>query len=193
MGKPEMAGLIEVDGAYYFAYDGKGTCVAGRKEYVWAPNGIIEKSDREFGADGKLLDGIVEKDGKYYYYNMGKPEMAGLIEVDGSYYFVYDSKGSCATGVTYVWEPNGLMEKGNYYFDSEGKMLNGFVTKDDGLYYYDNGQPGKVGINYIDGYYYFIDYGAKVVTNQKNFYVWETNGYTIKMVYNFDALGRVIL
>ena len=71
-------------------------------------------------------------------------------------------------------------------------MLNGFVTKNDGIYYYVNGKAGKVGLNYIDGYYYFVDYTAKLITG-KSYYVWETNGYTIKMTYKFDALGRVIL
>ena len=191
MGKAKMAGLVEVDGAYYFAKDSKGTCVTG-EYYVWAPNGLVEKGTYEFGADGKLLDGIIEKNGSYYYYEMGKAKMAGLVEVDGTYYFAKDSKGTCVTGEYYVWAPNGLVEKGTYEFGEDGKMLDGFVTRDDGIYYYETGMPGRVGLNYIDGYYYFVNYGGKIITDT-SYYVWATNGYTVAMTYRFDELGRVIL
>ena len=190
-GKSEMAGLVEVDGAYYFAKDSKGTCVTG-EYYVWAPNGIVEKGTYTFGEDGKLLDGIVERDGNYYYYEMGKSKMAGLVEVDGAYYFAKDSKGTCVTGECYVWETNGLLDKDTYIFGEDGKMLDGFVTKEDGLYYYETGKCGRVGLNYIDGYYYFVDYGGKLITN-RTYYVWETNGLSIKMNYTFDELGRAVI
>ena len=71
-------------------------------------------------------------------------------------------------------------------------MLNGFVTKADGIYYYENGKPGRVGLNLIDGDYYFVDYGGKLFTNG-TYFVWETNGYTIGMKYTFDANGKLIL
>jgi hypothetical protein len=70
-------------------------------------------------------------------------------------------------------------------------MLNGFVTKDDGIYYYENGKFGKVGLNLIDGEYYFINYGGKLFTNG-TYYVWKTNGLSICMNYTFDELGRVV-
>ena len=123
---------------------------------------------------------------------MGQAKMAGLVEVDGSYYFAENAEGLCVTGKYYVWKGNGILSEGNYEFAADGKMLDGFVTKDDGLYYFENGQPGRVGLNYIDGYYYFVDYSGKLVTGRK-YHVWATNGYSDPMTYTFDDLGRIVL
>ena len=190
-GRAKMAGLIEIDGAYYFAKDGEGLCVTG-KYYVWQGNGILPEGNYEFGADGKMLDGIVERNGNYYFYENGKTWMAGLVEVDGVYYFVKDAEGLCVTGKYYVWQGNGILSESEYLFGADGKMLDGFVTKDDGIYYYENGKIGMVGLNYIDGYYYFVDYDGKLTTNGY-YYVWAPNGYTIPMSYTFDAIGRIVL
>ena len=190
-GKPKMAGLVEVDGAYYFAKNADGLCVTG-KYYVWMGNGILPEENYEFGADGKMLDGIVERDGKYYYYENGKPKMAGLVEVDGAYYFAKNADGLCVTGKYYVWMGNGILPEGNYEFGADGKMLDGFVNREDGIYYYENGRIGRVGLNYIDGYYYFISPDGKLIVDQ-TYYVWEPNGYTICRNYTFDSLGRVVL
>ena len=186
-----MAGLVEVDGALYFAKDADGLCVTG-KYYVWKGNGILPESEYEFGADGKLLDGIVERDGNHYYYENGKPKMAGLIEHEGAYYFVKDANGLCVTGKYYVWMGNGILPEGEYEFGTDGKLLDGFITRDDGIYYYENGKPGELGLTYVDGYYYFVNTNGKLVTD-KTYYVWAPNGYTIEMNYKFDALGRVVL
>lgn len=193
MGRPQMAGLIEVDGAYYFAKDAKGTLITNQAYYVWMPNDIIPESTREFGSDGKMLDGIVEKNGNYYYYNMGRPEMAGLVEVDGYYYFAKDANGLLITNQTYyVWKGNGILPEGSYEFGADGKILDGFVEKADGLYYYENGKPGEMGLTYVDGYYYFVSTNGKLITNQ-TYYVWKTNGYCIEGNYTFDKQGRIVL
>ena len=139
-----------------------------------------------------MLDGIVERNGNYYFYENGKTWMAGLVEVDGVYYFVKDAEGLCVTGKYYVWQGNGILSESEYLFGADGKMLDGFVTKDDGIYYYENGKIGMVGLNYIDGYYYFVDYDGKLTTNGY-YYVWAPNGYTIPMSYTFDAIGRIVL
>ena len=70
-------------------------------------------------------------------------------------------------------------------------MLDGFVTKADGIYYYENGKIGKWGVNYIDGYYYFLNTNGKLVTNQ-TFWVWETNGLILESNYIFNELGQIV-
>ena len=117
--------------------------------------------------------------------------MAGLVEVDGALYFVMNADGLCATGKYFVWQGNGILPENTYYFGEDGKMLNGIVAKDDGLYYYDNGKAPTVGINYIDGDYYFVLSEGKLVVDC-TYNVWATNGYTIEIEYVFDAEGRVI-
>ena len=193
MGRPKMAGLIEIDGDYYFAGGANGEVTVSMKQYIWKDNGIaLENLNCEFGPDGKMLDGVVEKDGGLYYYEMGSPKMAGLVEVDGDYYFAGGANGEITVNKQeYVWKSNGILPEDNYLFGEDGKMLDGFVTKDDGIYYYENGKYGTLGLNYIDGYYYFVDYAGKLWTNGK-YHVWKTNGYSVQMSYTFDEFGRVI-
>ena len=71
-------------------------------------------------------------------------------------------------------------------------MLDGFVVENGELLYYELGTYGKVGLNYIDGSYYFVDYGGKVWVSG-TYYVWEPNGYTVPMSYTFDANGKIVL
>ena len=190
-GKAVMAGLVEIDGDYYFAR-GAGEIITDRVYYVWKSNGLLPEGNYEFGADGKMLDGIVEKEDGLYYYENGKAKMAGLVEVDGDYYFATGDGVVVTDGVHYVWQGNGYLPESNYEFAADGKMLNGFVEKEDGLYYYVNGKPGTVGLNCINGDYYFVDYSGKLVTN-RTYYVWKTNGLSIKINYTFDETGKVVL
>ena len=115
------------------------------------------------------------------------------LYLSGDLYFVDGSKGEVVVDQKkYVWKGNGILPEAEYEFGADGKMLDGFVTKADGLYYYENGKPGRVGLNYIDGYYYFVDYSGKLTVN-KTQYIWATNGLTIEMNYRFDELGRAVL
>ena len=189
-----MAGLIQIDGDYYFAGGGKGELTVNEYKYVWKSNGLLPEREYNFGADGKMLQGIIEReDGVLCYYKNGVATMAGLVEIDGDYYFAGGAKGELTVNETkYVWNGNGILPEAEYEFAADGKMLNGFITKADGLYYYENGKPGRVGLNYIDGYYYFVDYSGKLSVNKVQ-YVWATNGLTIPMNYRFDELGRAVL
>ena len=60
-----------------------------------------------------MLNGIVEKNGTLYYYDMGRPTMAGLVEVDGDYYFAGGENGEIFVNKKqYTWAnstslPNG--------------------------------------------------------------------------------------
>ena len=192
MGRPKAAGLVEVDGDYYFAGGENGEILVNVKQYTWANSTSLPNGTYEFGADGKMLNGIVEKDGTLYYYEMGKTKTAGLIQIDGDYYFAGGANGEITVNKKqYVWQSNGLLPEDNYEFGADGKMLNGFVTRDDGIYYYDTGKYGRVGLNLIDGDYYFVGYYGKLYTNG-TYYVWETNGYSICMNYTFDETGKLV-
>jgi len=184
------AGLTKIGDDYYFI-ENTGKCATGTK-YAWATNCDLPCSTYEFGADGKMLHGLVEKDGETFCYVNGKlgGNAAGLTKFGEDYYFVA-ANGKCATGTKYAWATNCELPLGNYEFGPDGKMYNGFVTKADGIYYYDHGKIGKLGLNYIDGHYYFIRSNGKLVTNQ-DFYVWETNGLLMELTYKFNELGQII-
>ncbi len=194
MGQPKVAGLVEVDGAYYFANRSDGRVAMNTSCYVWQGNGIIPESTREFGADGKMLDGIVEKNGELYYYVMGQPRVAGLVEVDGELYFANQSDGKIAVNTTcYVWQGNGIIPESTREFGADGKMLNGIVEKNGGYYYYEMGQPKMAGLILVDGYYYFARNAQGELVTNRTYYVWKTNGLSIAMNYTFDEFGRAIL
>ena len=198
-GKPAMAGLVLVDGYYYFAGI-EGEISTGRT-YVWKPNGLVTEDNYYFAEDGKMLgvkvvDGetvlgqIAERDDVLYYFEYGVPTAAGFVEVDGAYYFA-DVNGIVAIGKKHVWKGNGIVPEGSYEFGADGKAICGFVTKVDGIYYYEMGKCGTVGINYIDGYYYFVDNGGKIVTDSY-FYVWKGNGLLKRGHYQFNELGQIV-
>ena len=194
LGRPRTAGLVEIDGDYYFAGGSNGEIIVNKAQFVWQGNGLLPEATYEFGADGKMLNGIVEKDGGLYYYDTGRVKTVGLVNVDGDYYFAGGANGEVLTDrVCYIWASvDGKYVNTSREFGVDGKMLNGFITKEDGIYYYEEGKTGKVGLNYIDGYYYFLNYSGKLYTSGSH-YVWETNGLSVGMVYTFDDLGRVVL
>ena len=140
--------------------------------------------------DGETVLGeIITVNGTMYYYSMGKATAAGYVKLGDDYYFA-DVNGVIATGRTYVWKTNGLVAEGSYEFGADGKAVNGFVTKADGIYYYEMGIKAAVGIHYIDGYFYFVQADGSLVTNQ-NFYVWKGNDLLLKGRYTFNELGQV--
>ncbi len=194
MGKPKAAGLFKLDGAYYFVSGSNGALTVSQSRYVWDTTvAEIPAGTYEFGADGKMLDGIVNKDGTLYYYKNGRPKTAGLVKIDGDYYFAGGSNGEITVNAKkYVWETTcEEIPLGTYEFGPDGKMVNGFFEKDGVRYYYVNGKPAPVGLNYVDGYYYFVKYDGSLICNQ-SYYAWETNGLSVEMTYVFDENGRII-
>ena len=183
-------GLIEWEGDYYYVYWG-GIIKTG-SQYITISNcDLPANKTYEFGADGKMLNGIVEKDGQKIYYVNGITANCGLTLIDGDYYYVYWG-GVIKTGKHYVSTSFcDLPANKNYEFGADGKILNGFVQKSDGLYYYENGIADCLGVIQLDGYFYFISTNGRVITNQ-SYYVWKTNDLILETTYKFDELGRIV-
>ena len=131
-GVKTYAGLIEIDGAYYYV---KTNCevVHGRSYYVSKTNDLMKAGTYTFNEDGKMivetdqsgekLNGIVkESDSVWYYYVDGVKTYAGLIKIGEDYYYVR-TNGEVVHGQNYfVSKANGLMPNGTYTFDAEGRM-----------------------------------------------------------------------
>lgn len=192
-GVAREAGLVIVDGKYYLAEAG-GKLATGR---VWvgtyASNGLLPKDYYEFGADGAMLQGVVEKADGLYYYDLGKTKELGLIKRDDEYYYV-GANGKLEIGRIWVgtYASNGLIAKGYYEFGADGAMLNGFEWLADGLYYYSMGAAKYIGLIVIDGDLYYIEEGGKVMTG----YVWvgtyASNGLLPKGNYTFAEDGKFV-
>ncbi len=144
-GKLTYAGLIEIDGYYYYV---KTSCevIHGKKYWISKTNGILPEKAYTFDETGKMLDfrpedndqpveppvtepepevknGIVAENGSLYYYENGKLTYAGLIIIDGDYYYV---KTSCEVihGKKYwISKTNGLLPEKAYTFDETGKII----------------------------------------------------------------------
>lgn len=147
-GKIDCAGLIKIDGDYYYVRTSNGEVVHGRSYWVSHNNGLpVPEASYQFDKDGKMIDppktdssdtgsdtpsepekpatknGIVSENGNLYYYKDGKLDYAGLIQIDGDYYYVR-STGEVVHGRTY-WptKTNGLLPSAEYTFDKDGKMV----------------------------------------------------------------------
>ncbi|MCH5296323.1 MAG: phosphodiester glycosidase family protein [Ruminococcus sp.] len=196
-GQKTYAGLVLVDGSYYYFNSGL-KAVTGRY-WVEKTNGLMDKGYYEFDENGKMIrdedkNGLyVEEDGTYYYVN-GKKTYAGLVLVDGSYYY-FNSTLKAVTGRYWVEKTNGLMDKGYYVFAEDGKMIrdddkNGLYVEEDGTYYYVDGQKTYAGLVYVDGSYYYINSTLKAVTGR--YWVEKTNGLMEKGFYEFAEDGKMI-
>ncbi len=187
-GKTATYGLYKLGNDYYYSYWG-GVIKTG-KQYVGTTYCDLPIGNYEFGEDGKMLDGIVDKDGVSYLYQNGKTATYGLYKLGDDYYYSYWG-GVVKTGKQYVGTTYCDLPIGNYEFGEDGKMLNGFVERDGEIYYYVNGKTPAPGLIEIDGNYYFVNWGGILVRNCV-YYVWETNGLSIECNYTFDETGRVI-
>ena len=118
------AGLIEFNGGWiYVRSNGK---VATGTYWITNTNGAMAQGCYEFGTDGFMivsqgLDGIVEENGAFYYYENGvKAYGAGLIQLDNGSYIYVRTNGQLAIGSYWVTNHNGLLEIAPYDFGSDG-------------------------------------------------------------------------
>ena len=138
------AGLIQLNGDYYYVKTSTGEVVHGKSYWVTATNGLLPVGQYAFDENGKMIDppavepdpdpkpepdpevknGIVSENGSLYYYVDGKLTGAGLIRLDGDYYYVKTSNCEVVHGRSYwVTLTNGLLPAGLYTFGADGKMI----------------------------------------------------------------------
>ena len=189
-GKGVERGLINVNGAYYFAAY-KGQLAVNKVMNTWMTSCDLPNGSYEFGSDGKMLQGILNRDGVLYYYENGKGVEKGLFEFNGDYYFAA-YKGKLVCGKVYdAYLTNCDLPKGSYEFGPDGKMLQGIQEKSDGLYYYENGQNLERGLFEMNGDYYFAAYKGKLVCG-KVYRAYKTSCELPTGNYEFGADGKML-
>ena len=140
------AGLIQIDGDYYYVRTSTGEVIHGKSYWVTATNGLLPVGQYAFDENGKMIDppavdpdpkpepdpqpkpevknGIVSENGSLYYYVDGKLTGAGLIQLGGDYYYVKTSNCEVVHGRSYwVTLTNDLLPAGLYTFGADGKMI----------------------------------------------------------------------
>lgn len=202
-GQVTYAGLIEIDGDYYYVRS-NGEVVHGQTYWISWTHGLMDAGYYTFDESGKLTgvpkNGIVEENGSLYYYANGTKVYAGLIQIGSDYYYV---KSNCEVvhGCSYwVSKTNGLLPEGNYIFDEDGKLQlpekdetkDGIVAEDGSLYYYANGIRTYAGLIQIDGDYYYVNSQCEVV-HGRAYYISLTHGLRPQGVYTFADDGRMIV
>ncbi|MBO4617781.1 MAG: hypothetical protein J5717_10525 [Lachnospiraceae bacterium] len=144
-------------------------------------------------APKKVKSGVVEEDGKLYYYSNGKKaHRIGLVEWKGDYYYVLD-RGTLATGFVGVTNTHGLLDMGTYEFGSDGKLImkNGFVEENGSTYYYVNGRRGYAGLIEVDGNLYYVKGTGEIAKGR--YYISNTNGLLPRKDHAiFDTDGKFL-
>ena len=208
-GERNYAGLIEIDGDYYYVKT-SGEVVHGCRYWITKTNGLMAEHSYEFAEDGKMLNpeikdtsknGIVAENDSLYYYEDGIRTYAGLIEIDGSYYYVR-TNGELVHGCSYwITKTNNLMGERSYTFADDGKMLDpqikdntkdGIVSENGTMFYYKDGVKTYAGLIEIDGSYYYVKTSGEVIHGKK-YWISKTNGLMKEGSYTFADDGKMIL
>ncbi len=128
-GKLTYAGLIEINGDYYYV-NSKCEVVHDCDYYITWTHDLKPQGRYHFDADGKMTEkvaplknGIYAEDGSLYYYRNGERTYAGLIEINGDYYYVRSNCEVVHGCRYYVYWTHGLVQEGYYNFDSTGRMI----------------------------------------------------------------------
>ena len=136
------AGLIRLNGDYYYVRTSNCEVVHGRSYWITVTNGLLPTGQYTFDANGKMVNppivtpdpdpspepevkkGIVAENGSLYYYENGVLTGAGLIQLNGDYYYVKTSNCEVVHGRSYwITVTNGLLPTGQYMFADNGKLI----------------------------------------------------------------------
>ena len=219
-GELSMAGLIAVDGYFYYVRTTSGEVVTNRTYWITYTNGYMNQGNYVFDEEGRMVgapvelkkNGFVKENGGIYHYIDGELSMAGLICVDGYFYYVRTTTGEVVTDRTYwITYTNDLMPTGNYTFDKEGRMVNppvdapeqpdtpdepvknGFVVENGGIYHYVDGRLSYAGLIEVDGNYYYVKTTTGEVVCGRSYWITYTNDLLPAGSYTFAADGKLIL
>jgi len=197
-------GLIKVEDDYYYVRSSGALVVSTTGYWVSKTNNFdVAAGYYDFDAEGKLISTVKEKQNGIYseidgifYYEDGVRTAKGLIRVSGTN-SSYDGEiiyvranGQLVVGKYWVTNTGGLMERGFYYFDENGILVeekNGII---DGYYYVDGKIAYGAGLILIDGDYYYVRSNGRVAVGD----YWITNVNDTGVIvgkYNFADDGKM--
>ena len=153
-------------------YTKTGMQTIGDKVYYLDENGVAQ-SGTFLAADGKeyvfdagkgtatlkISDGWNEIDGKWYWYQNGKPYKGWLQRFSGWYYLKED--GTMTTG---WYEVKGI----RYYFDENGTMVTGWVQDGENWYYMSASGAMQTGWYVVKGKWYYSNAAGTMQTGWVN-------------------------
>ncbi len=199
------AGLVEVEGElYYVVWSGKIVKNAKRNVTEAKANGLKAPGQYYFDDTGKLVEpfnGIKAVDGVDYYFVDGEIcQDAGLVKIgEDLYYVVWSGKivKDAKRNIT-AEKANGLIAAGQYYFDTDGKLVKPFtgIKAVDGVdYYFVDGEICQdAGLVKIGNDLYYVVWSGKIVKNAvRNITEAKANGLVEPGLYTFNAEGKMAI
>ena len=194
-----LSGIFKVgNDKYYFSEKGKeyGIVHTEDKSYFLGEYtgklqyGLITSSltNKKYYADknGELKSGLITIGNKSYYFDeKTKDAQKGFIKIDNNISYYGENDYTLVTGTKKI---NGE----TYFFTKEGILYNGFVSLEDGTYYFIKGYK-QYGITYINGEDYFLgEYTGKVQTGfitslKNNNYYADNTGKILKGITTIDG------
>ncbi|WP_029231001.1 rhamnogalacturonan lyase family protein [Butyrivibrio sp. VCB2006] len=189
----KYTGMLTVDGyTYYFKSNGAMV----KQDYVTTEDGKYY-----FDANGHMVTGFMTKWGAVYYFDSeGKMVTDSIIALEDGYKYYVNAKGQLVKqnyvtidGNTYYFDANGYMATGfvtkwgtTYYFDENGVQLFDTVVEVDGYKYYLNAKGAVVKSNFVDfedGRHYFDSEGhmviGRTITKWTHKYTFDENGVLV--------------
>ena len=221
-GVKNYAGLIQIDGDYYYV---NSSCkvVTNCRYWISKTNNLLPATFYNFDADGKMTDaplptpdpdpdpelknGIVSENGELYYYVNGVKTYAGLIQIDGAYYYVNSSCKVVTNFRYWISKTNNLLPATFYNFDADGKMTDAPLPTPDP----DPDPELKNGIVSENGELYYYVNGVKTyagliqidgayyyvnsyykVVTNCRYWISKTNNLLPATFYNFGEDGKMV-
>ena len=203
-----FAGLVQEDGYYYYV-DTTFKAVRNTSKYVseTKANWLMPAGVYEFNNYGQMVveekQGIIEENGKLYYYENGAKVAKGVVKTeDGKYYF-FGSSLYASTGMTRFIASskcNGLIPEGTYVINDDGTIVvsttkEGIVEENGKLYYYENGAKVAKGVvKTEDGKYYFFGSSLYASTGMTRFIASsKCNGLIPEGTYVINDDGTIVM
>ena len=225
------AGLV-YEGGYYYYILTSGRAAVGYY-FVSKANDLLEPGLYQFDKYGRMIieteeepeepeqpdvpDGIVEEDGKLYYYIDGEKQFGnGIVKLeleDGRVGFIYvrSTNGQVVTGIYWPTYTNDLLPYGAYDFGTDGiyipayweeptpEVKNGIYEEGGSYYYYVDGvrQVDKGVIQLVDDqgrtFYIYVRSTGQLATGK--YWPTKTNGYPLQSnrSYDWGTDGRLYL
>ncbi|MBR6740976.1 MAG: phosphodiester glycosidase family protein [Clostridia bacterium] len=189
VGKLGVLKLTDESGEDYYIYVRTDGSLATGRYWITKHNDLLPMQAYDFGTNGRyypsdepstpvvpdtpdVLNGIVEENGEYYYYEDGKLSYLGLVKLtdeSGETFYIYvRSNGKLAIGRYWPTKHNDVLPLTGYDFGTNGRYYpsattepqppvnpdspaqpggkNGIVDVDGVLYYYENGKPTYKGL-----------------------------------------------
>ena len=163
-------GLVEENGYYYFISPDDAKAYRNRTAWINKTNGLVPAGRYTFDDEGRMVNppvtdpenppesnkhGIIaENGGLFYYVNDVLQQGAGVVKLTderGKNFYIYvRANGQLAVGSFWVADGNGLLEAGQYVFDTDGRYYksedapivpdakNGIYLENGKYYYYVN-------------------------------------------------------